>query len=185
MIGKRLPSLGAVILLALLVAALLSGDGDDGPEPGGRFGGKPPAHVPPAPGGHDPVVPVLDVTDGDTIEVELDGVEENVRYIGVDTPEVDPSIGVECFGSDASAFNRELVGGREVRLVFDAERRDRYGRLLAYIYRRPDDLFVNAKLVREGYARTLTIEPNDSFAGLLDRLERAAANAGRGLWGEC
>jgi micrococcal nuclease len=70
-----------------------------------------------------------------------------------------------------------------VRLVFDAERRDVYGRLLAYVY--VGDRFVNAALVRRGYARTLEIAPNTRFADLFDRLQRAAANAGKGLWGTC
>ena len=70
-----------------------------------------------------------------------------------------------------------------MRLVFDAERRDQYGRLLAYVY--VGDLFVNAELLRRGFARTLTIAPNDSFAARFDALQRAAGSAGRGLWGAC
>ncbi len=127
---------------------------------------------------------MADIVDGDTIEVLVNGHEEDVRYIGIDTPEsVAPGQPVECYGHRASDLNAELVEGETVRLVFDAERRDRYGRLLAYVY--VGDLFVNAELVREGYATTLTIAPNDSFAGLFDRLEQRAANAGRGLWGAC
>jgi micrococcal nuclease len=70
-----------------------------------------------------------------------------------------------------------------VRLVFDAERRDVYDRLLAYVYL--GDTFVNAELVRRGFARTLTIPPNTRFASLFDRLEQAAADTGKGLWGKC
>lgn len=129
-------------------------------------------------------VVVTRVVDGDTVEVQLDGAEEDVRYIGVDTPEtVKPDTPVQCFGPQASAFNHRLVEGRRVRLVFGAERRDVYGRLLAYVYL--DGRFVNAELVRRGLARTLTIPPNDRFAGQLKRLEIAAARAGRGLWGVC
>ena len=124
------------------------------------------------------------MVDGDTIEVEIDGAEEGVRYIGVDTPEtVEPGEPVQCFGPQASAYNRKLVEGREVLLRFDAERRDFYGRLLAYVY--AGKRFVNAELVRGGYARTLEIEPNTARAGLLERLELAASRAGRGLWDEC
>jgi micrococcal nuclease len=124
------------------------------------------------------------VVDGDTVEVELDGVEEDVRYIGVDTPEtVKPDTPVQCFGPQASSFNHHLVEGERVRLVFGVERRDVYGRLLAYVYL--DGRFVNAELVRRGLARTLTIPPNDRFAGRLKRLELAAARTGRGLWGAC
>jgi micrococcal nuclease len=124
------------------------------------------------------------VVDGDTVEVRLEGEEEDVRYIGVDTPEtVKPDTPVQCFGPQASDFNHRSVEHRRVRLVFGAERRDVYGRLLAYVYL--DGRFVNAELVRRGLARTLTIPPNDRFAGRLKRLEIAAARAGRGLWGAC
>ncbi len=127
---------------------------------------------------------VVRVVDGDTIEVRLDGEVEDVRYIGVDTPEsVKPGSPVECFGPQASEFNRRLVEGRRVRLVFGAERRDHYGRLLSYVYLGP--LFVNAELLRRGYARTLTIPPNDRFAMRFERLELAAGRSGRGLWGSC
>jgi micrococcal nuclease len=130
------------------------------------------------------VVPVADVVDGDTIEVLVNGTEEDVRYIGVDTPEsVKPGAPVECFGPEASEFNERLVSGERVRLDFGPERRDDYGRLLAYVY--VGDRFVNAELVRRGYATTLEIAPNDQFADLFDRLEQDAGNAGRGLWGAC
>ncbi len=122
--------------------------------------------------------------DGDTVEVRLDSRLEVVRYIGVDTPEtVDLDAPVECFGPRASAFNHALVSGRQVRLVFGVERRDRYGRLLSYVYlgRR----FVNAELIEWGFGRTLTIAPNDRFAERFKRLEIAAGRAGRGLWGAC
>ena len=139
-------------------------------------------------GGDEPRAPasavVTRVVDGDTIEVWLDGRTEDVRYIGVDTPEtVKPGAPVDCFGPQASAFNHRLVEGKRVRLVFDVELRDVYGRLLAYVYL--GDRFVSAELVRRGLARTLTIPPDDRFAGQLKRLEIAAARAGRGLWGAC
>lgn len=127
---------------------------------------------------------VMRAVDGDTIEVRLDGHAEDVRYIGVDTPEtVKPDTPVQCFGPQASRFNHGLVEHRRVRLVFGVERRDVYGRLLAYVYL--DGRFVNAELIRRGLARTLTIPPNDRFAGRLKRLEVTAARAGRGLWGAC
>jgi micrococcal nuclease len=127
---------------------------------------------------------VVRAVDGDTIEARIDGEVEDVRYIGVDTPEtVKPGTPVQCFGPRASAFNHRLVEGRQVRLVFGVERRDTYGRLLAYVHlgRR----FVNAMLVRRGLARSLTIPPNNRFAPLFRRLELRAARAGRGLWGAC
>jgi micrococcal nuclease len=127
---------------------------------------------------------VVRVVDGDTIEVRIGGDVEDVRLIGVDTPEtVKPDTPVECFGPEASAFTHEALEGERVRLVLGAERRDKYGRLLAYVYR--GGRLFNAALIRRGLARTLTIPPNDRFAGRLRRLELQAARAGRGLWSAC
>jgi micrococcal nuclease len=137
-------------------------------------------------------VKVTHVVDGDTIDVAMpDGSGETVRYIGIDTPEtVKPDTPVQCGGPRAHAVNDRLVQGRTVTLRFDAERRDVYGRLLAYVYlpgAGPGGhaLFVNAELVRRGLARTLTIPPNDSFADLFARLAARAGAEGRGLWGHC
>ena len=129
---------------------------------------------------------VTRVVDGDTIHVSLGGRDETVRYIGMDTPEsVKPGTPVQCYAKKASAENDRLVEGRRVRLRFDAERRDRYGRLLAYVYRAGDGLFVNQELVRLGYARTLTIPPNVRHAARLAQLARVARDRRRGLWGAC
>ena len=125
------------------------------------------------------------VVDGDTF-VLAGG--ERVRLLGIDTPEtVDPDRPVGCFGPQASAFAKHLLTGRWVRLVYDRQLRDRYGRLLAYVYlrRRVGPLFVNARLVALGYARTLSIPPNTTHAAELARLQAAAALAGRGLWQAC
>jgi len=130
--------------------------------------------------------PVVRVVDGDTIRVGLPSGEEPVRYIGIDTPEsVKPGSPVECFAKRASAYNERLVGGERVRLVYDVERRDRYGRLLAYVYRARDNRFVNARLVRRGYAVPLTIPPNVAHAEQFRALASAARRAGRGLWSSC
>lgn len=127
---------------------------------------------------------VTRVVDGDTIEARIGDEVEDVRLIGVDTPEtVKPGTPVQCFGPRASDFTHGLLAGRRVRLVFGVERRDVYGRLLAYVYLRRR--LVEAMLVRRGLARTLTIPPNDRLAPLLRRLELRAARAGRGLWGAC
>jgi micrococcal nuclease len=172
--APRAPGLGALALLAVLIAILLSGGCE---LPGDDAGGS-------QSGARSVSVEVTRVVDGDTVEVRIDGGIEDVRYIGVDTPEsVKPGEPVECYALAASHFNERLVEGERVRLVFDAERRDTYGRLLAYVYL--GDRFVNAELVRRGYATTLTIEPNDRFADLFARLEQRAGAAGRGLWGEC
>ncbi|HET8954946.1 MAG TPA: thermonuclease family protein [Solirubrobacterales bacterium] len=162
------PGVGSAVLI-LLVALVLARPWE------GLWRGEPPASA---------TAYVTRVVDGDTIEVDLDGHEEDVRYIGVDTPEtVKPDTPVQCFGPQASAFNHGLVERRGVRLVFGVERRDVYGRLLAYVYL--GGRFVNAELLRRGLARTLTIPPNDRFAARFKRLEIAAARAGRGLWGGC
>ena len=146
-----------------------------------HLGGEPPRSA---------VAYVLRAVDGDTIEVRLGGEREDVRYIGVDTPEtVKPGTSVQCFGPQAHRFNARLVTHARVRLVFGVERRDDYGRLLAYVYlpspSRGGDRFVNAELAQRGLARTLTIPPNDRYAERFKRLQTAAARAGRGLWGAC
>jgi len=176
------PSLASLALLVVVVIVLISGgDDEDAGDPAG--GGDPGAAAesesePGAP------VPVVDIVDGDTIEVRIGGEIEDVRYIGIDTPEsVAPGQPVECFGVEASEENESLIAGRRVRLAFDAERRDRDGRLLAYVY--GGERFINAELVRGGFATTLEIAPNDSFAGLFDRLQQEAGNAGSGLWSAC
>jgi micrococcal nuclease len=128
---------------------------------------------------------VVRVVDGDTIQVRLDdGATERVRYIGIDTPEsVKPDTPVQCFAKKASHFNAALVDGRDVTLKTDAEERDRYGRLLAYVYAGSE--FVNRKLVARGYARTLTIPPNVAHADEFAREARRAREAGLGLWRAC
>lgn len=133
------------------------------------------------------VARVVRVVDGDTIVVSLAGREERVRYIGVDTPEtVKPGAPVECFGKKASARNKALLPpGTRVRLTRDAEERDRYGRLLAYVYRAQDGLFVNASLVLDGYATPLSIPPNVRHAAQFSAEAVEARRAGRGLWNAC
>jgi micrococcal nuclease len=175
---------GPLILLVFLAGLGLSrcGQAGSGNESGGTEAG---------PGGSERAT-VTRVVDGDTIEVQLsDGSDEDVRYIGIDTPEtVKPGTPVQCGGPRAHDVNERLVDGRTVILRFDAEHRDVYGRLLAYVYvpgegRGGRALFVNAELARRGLARTLTIPPNDSFAPLFARLAARAGAAGRGLWGRC
>ena len=124
--------------------------------------------------------PATRVIDGDTF-VLAGG--EKVRLIGVDTPEtVHPSKPVEFFGKEASAFTRRMLDGKKVRLEFDVQRRDRYGRLLGYVYLE-DGTFLNAELVRQGYAQVATYPPNVKHTDLFVKLQREAREAGRGLWG--
>jgi micrococcal nuclease len=164
----------ALVLLAVSVAALAVAfvpgrGGGDGADAAGAV-----------------VVRVVRVVDGDTVRVRLGGRSEPVRYIGIDTPESKrPGTPVQCFARRAAAENARLVRGERVRLVFDVERRDRFGRLLAYVYRVRDGVFVNAALVRGGFARTLTIPPNVRFAERFAALAREARRAGRGLWSAC
>src|SRR5680860_1548743 len=117
--------------------------------------------------------------DGDTLWVE-DRVK--VRLIGVDTPETKhPSRAVECFGREASDLLSELLPlGTDVRLAYDVEREDRYGRTLAYLYRVEDGLFVNAELVREGYAQAYTVPPNVAHVDEFLALQAEAREARRG-----
>ena len=125
---------------------------------------------------------VTRIVDGDTIIVR----DESVRLIGIDTPETKkPNTPVQCFGKAATAETTRLIDGKRVKLVFDVERRDRYGRLLAYVYRRSDGLFLNAELVRRGFATAATYPPNVRHAERFRRLQREAREAGRGLWRAC
>lgn len=113
-------------------------------------------------------VSLVRVVDGDTIRVRLAGAEERVRYIGIDTPERDE----RCFVAAAEA-NERLLDDGPLRLEFDRERRDRYGRLLAYVH--AGDTFVNLELLRRGFAEPLNIAPNDRHATLF----RAAGTLSR------
>jgi micrococcal nuclease len=124
------------------------------------------------------------VVDGDTVVVAGG---HHVRLIGVDTPETkDPRRPVQCFGRQASEFVTTMIPkGVGVRLVGDVEDRDVYDRTLAYVYRLPDGLFVNAELVRQGYARVLTIPPNVAHSDEMVALAGEAREAGRGLWSAC
>lgn len=126
------------------------------------------------------VFKVKRVIDGDTIELENG---EKVRYIGIDTPETKhPSKPIQYYGKEASEANRSLVEGKEVRLEFDVQQRDKYGRLLAYVY--VGDIFVNAWLVENGYAQILTIPPNVKYQDKFLELQKRAREEDRGLWGK-
>ena len=117
-------------------------------------------------------------TDGDTLW--LSGIGK-VRLIGVDTPEVYGR--VECYGREASAFVRRLLPlGSRVRYSLDVEKRDRYGRALAYVYT-GDGRFLNLLLVRRGFAQPLTIPPNDRYAPRFVAAARRARARHVGLWG--
>jgi len=134
------------------------------------------------------VATVIGVIDGDTVEVMLgDGAKEKVRYIGVDTPETrHPKKGVECFGREAYDFNKALVLGKRVWLERDVEERDRYQRLLAYVWLDAEkQRMANAILVSEGYAQVSTYPPNVKYVELFLKLQREARENNKGLWGRC
>jgi micrococcal nuclease len=118
------------------------------------------------------------VVDGDTIDVAIGGTTYRVRYIGMDTPERG-----DFFFSEATEANRALVAGQQVILVKDVSETDRYGRLLRYVYLE-DGTFVNAELVRQGYAVIATFPPDVRHQELFLQLERDARAAGRGLWAQ-
>jgi endonuclease YncB( thermonuclease family) len=124
--------------------------------------------------------------DGDTIVVDMNGVNETVRFIGVDTPEThDPRKPVMCYGQEASDYTKKLIGNNRVRLQSDSldTNRDRYNRLLRYIYL-PDGTLVNAKLISEGYGLDYPFFPFEK-AQEFQNYEMLAKKANRGLWSAC
>ncbi|MGH9273436.1 MAG: thermonuclease family protein [Acidimicrobiales bacterium] len=157
--------------VAACAALVLTGAFADGATPAGPAG----------------AATIVHPVDGDTVVVRVGGVEESVRLIGIDTPEsVARDRPVECFGPEAKARLAELLPpGTEVRLERDVESRDRFGRLLAYVFRAADDLHVNLVLVQEGYAEARRFEPNVTRQAELDRAEDDAKAANRGLWPVC
>ncbi|MFY9402351.1 MAG: thermonuclease family protein [Candidatus Omnitrophota bacterium] len=134
------------------------------------------------------------VIDGDTLLLENN---ERVRLIGIDTPEMHDSdkllrdskrsrqstAEIKALGKKSYEFTRRLVEGKRVRLEFDVEKRDKYNRLLAYIYLE-DGTFLNAKIVEEGYASIMSFPPNIKYADFFIGLYRQARENKRGLWRE-
>jgi micrococcal nuclease len=165
---------------ALLTAITLAGCADDAQlaEPTRRATVTPTPYVRP---GLTPAA-VTRVVDGDTIRVEIDGVEYRVRYIGIDTPEtVDPRRPVGCFGKEASERNRELVEGRTVGLEKDVSETDSFDRLLRYVW--VENQMINSTLVQEGYALASTYPPDVRYSGQFAANQVQAREASRGLWG--
>ena len=129
---------------------------------------------------------IVSVVDGDTIVLRVQDRTETVRLLGIDTPEtVHPTKPIECFGPEASAFTKAtLVEGSLVKLLRDVEPRDRYQRLLVYLFLADGTLF-NQLLIDRGLARTLSIEPNTAFASQFASHESSARNRRVGLWLSC
>ena len=113
------------------------------------------------------------VIDGDTIELENG---EKVRLIGIDTPEAG-----QHYGKEASNFTRKMVEGKQVRIIFDVQKKDRYNRLLAYVFLE-DSIFLNAELLKQGYAKIATYPPNVKYVEEFRQLDQEARENVRGLW---
>jgi micrococcal nuclease len=128
---------------------------------------------------------VTRVVDGDTAHVRFHGRDVTIRFIGVDTPEtVAPGQPVECYGPEASRFATGALTGKRVRLEFDVERTDPYGRTLAYLWM-PDGSMFNETLVRDGFATVATYPPDTRYVHRFEEAQRNAMASSRGLWGTC
>jgi len=128
-------------------------------------------------------VEVVDVTDGDTIKIVLEGQAQKLRLIGVDSPELNhPTRGEEPFALSARDFTRKRLAGQTVGLEFDVEKTDQYGRLLGYIWL-GDELF-NETLLKEGYAQVVTFPPNVKYVDRFRSAQQTAIQNGNGLWSE-
>ncbi len=125
--------------------------------------------------------------DGDTVDLRIGSTTERVRLLGIDTPEsVATHVPDQCFGTEASAALAQLLPiGTSVDVSRDTEARDRYGRLLLYLNRSDDGLFVNEWLVANGFAEAVFYEPNTTHRPLLNQAQRQATADGVGLWGHC
>ena len=171
--ARTLAIAAGLIVVALTAGSLLN-------QQIGGLGSDPKAKPLPDPS----IARVERVIDGDTIRVRfVSGAARRVRYIGIDSPELRGD--TECYAKAAVNRNAELVGGERVKLVYDRERKDLYGRLLAYVYRARDGRFINADLIADGFATPLTVPPNVAHASELRRLARIAREERRGLWGSC
>ena len=149
----------SVIVVTMLLLAGCSMDGEAPASGGGPQGGE--------------TARVVQVIDGDTIDVNLNGEQVRVRYVGVNTPARDQS----CY-SEARAANSSMVSGQNVTLLRDTSDTDQYGRLLRYVY--VGDTFVNEQLVRDGWAELVVYQPDDQYADDFRTLEQQAARAGLG-----
>jgi micrococcal nuclease len=165
----------AVTVTVLAVAVACHPERDDG------------ASLPSGAASLTPNAVVEHVVDGDTVQVRVAGGRHTVRLIGIDTPEtVDRRRPVQCYGPEASAYTKSLLPpGTPLHLELDAEPRDVYNRLLVYVHRANDGLFVNLDLATNGYADELRIEPNIAHNAAIASAVHDARAAGRGLWGAC
>ena len=180
-IWKKNFVLGIVIFLLLLSGFILGRVSKDAPTVTPMPMSSPPPTETPVLSAVSESFKVTRVVDGDTIEIEGG---EKVRYLGIDTPEtVDPRKPVQCFGVEASKKNKELVEGKTVRLEKDITDRDRYSRLLRYVW--VDDIFVNLELVKQGFASSYAYPPDIKYQEEFLEAEKEAREAKRGLWEAC
>jgi micrococcal nuclease len=191
MVKSRRPAAVLAIALALLVAIAACGDGVTSAPPGGTGSASAtPAPIPGAPArptGPTQEATLVRVVDGDTIRVRVGRVEERVRYIGIDTPELNAGSATtpDPYAEAATDANARLLAGGRIVLEKDVSERDQYGRLLRDIWVERDGTwtFVNLALVAEGYAQVSTYPPDVRYADVLLVAQRQARDAGLGLWG--
>lgn len=188
----------AVLAIALAFVLVVGGCGTNGANPGSTGASGPGPTIRgtpvPIPGAPDrPTGPTQDATlvrvvDGDTIRVMVGGVEERVRYVGIDTPELNTSSAAtpDPYAEAATQANARLLAGGRIVLEKDVSQRDQYGRLLRNIWIERDGTwsFVNLALVAEGYAQVSTYPPDVRYVDVLLAAQRQARDAGRGLWGD-
>lgn len=128
---------------------------------------------------------VSHVIDGDTVELSNG---ERLRYIGIDTPEVHEKYGSNWlynprpYGQEAMNFNKKLVEGKNIRLEFDVQKKDKYNRLLAYVY--VEDKMVNLEMLKKGYSMIYTFPPNVKYVEEFLSAQRSARENKYGLWGD-
>lgn len=184
-----MPRLTLLVTVLISLAAGCAATGDETTEIGAETpsAGAAPTVTLPDQGQLAPNAVVERVVDGDTIIVEMAGQRERVRLLGIDTPEsVAENRPDQCYGEESSVYLSQLLpAGTEVTLIRDVEARDQYDRLLAYVVRSSDELFINLDLLEQGFAGVLIYEPNSYYRDLFEAAEDAAFADDRGLWGVC
>ncbi len=185
MATSRTRTLVTVVALGVAVFAACTDSADETSSPGTPAAA--PVAVDGALPGFEPNASVVRIVDGDTIVADISGQDERVRLIGIDTPEsVIPDTPPECFGPEASDHLETLIPpGTDILIERDAEARDRFDRLLGYVYRSSDGAFVNLQMATDGFAYPLSIEPNDTHADAISDAVALARRDDRGLWAAC
>jgi endonuclease YncB( thermonuclease family) len=176
------PTLEPTATLALTETPTDTAEPTDTPQPTNTSPPSPTPTPEPTPTRERVEAQVVEVVDGDTIKVSIGGEVHTLRYIGIDSPESqDPNEPVEWMGPEATEANRDLVGGKTVYLEKDVSETDQYGRLLRYVFL-VSGTFVNAELVRQGYAQAVSYPPDVKYQELLVGAQEEARENGRGLW---